>query len=135
MLKPLLFVLISLVSGAISGVVLAGMNLVVVEPFIDKAIGLETSKAVAAGEYVDTNEQNSYRIWQKSGSIIAGSILGISLLSPWHSLCLWQNISSFFWRHRGAVFLSLIICRLCLSSLSSSIPETRLLLEMWTPYT
>ena len=75
-MKSLIFVIVSLVSGVISGLIFAGMNFVVVEPFIDKAIGLETSKAVAAGENVDINEQNSYRIWQKSGSFIAGSILG-----------------------------------------------------------
>ena len=65
-MKSITFIFISLVSGAISGLILAGMNLIVVEPFIDKAIGFETAKHVAAGEHIDMNEQNSYRFWQKS---------------------------------------------------------------------
>ena len=111
MLKSLLFVLISLVSGAISGVVLAGMNLIVVEPFIDKAIGLETSKAVAAGENVDMSEQNSYRVWQKSGSFIAGSILGMafgSLLGIVYAFI--RSYLPFSGDIKRAVFLSLVIC-------------------------
>jgi hypothetical protein len=35
--------------------ILAVVNFVV-EPFIDKGVGLDTSKAVAAGETVNTNE-------------------------------------------------------------------------------
>ena len=110
-MKSLLFVFISLVSGAISGLVLAGMNLVVVEPFIDKAIGLETSKAVAAGENMDINEQNSYRLWQKSGSFIAGSLLGMSfgsLLGIVYAFS--RRYLPFSGDIKRAVFLSLVIC-------------------------
>lgn len=110
-MKSLIFVIVSLVSGAISGLIFSGMNLVVVEPFIDKAIGLETSKAVAAGENVDINEQDSYRTWQKSGSFIAGSILGMAFGS------LLGIVYAFIRRHlpfsgdiKRAVFLSLVIC-------------------------
>ena len=111
MMKSLLFVLISLVSGAISGVVLAGMNLIVVEPFIDKAIGLETSKAVAAGESVDTNEQNSYRVWQKSGSFIAGSVLGMAFGSLLGIVYVFgRGYLPFSGDIKRAVFLSLVIC-------------------------
>jgi predicted cobalt transporter CbtA len=111
MLKSLLFVLISLVSGAISGVVLAGMNLIVVEPFIDKAIGLETSKAVAAGENVDMSEQNSYRVWQKSGSFIAGSILGMAFGSLLGIVYVFgRSYLPFSGDIKRAVFLSLVIC-------------------------
>ncbi len=77
-MKSKTFIFISIFSGAISGIILAGMNLLVVEPFIDKAIGLETAKAIASGKHVDLNEQNAYRIWQKSGSIVAGSVLGMA---------------------------------------------------------
>ena len=77
-MKSITFIFISLFSGAISGLILAGMNLIVVEPFIDKAIGFETARHIAAGEHIDTNEQNSYRFWQKSTSLIAGSILGMA---------------------------------------------------------
>ena len=65
-MKSITFIFISLFSGAISGLILAGMNLIVVEPFIDKAIGFETARHIAAGEHIDMNQQNSYRLWQKS---------------------------------------------------------------------
>jgi len=110
-MKSLLFVFISIVSGAIAGLILAGMNLVVVEPFIDKAVSLETSKAVAAGEKVDISEQNSYRIWQKSGSFIAGSILGMafgSLLGIVYAFI--RSYLPFSGDIKRAVFLSLVIC-------------------------
>ena len=55
------------------------MNLIVVQPFIDKAIGFETARHIAAGEHINTNEQNLLcRIWQKSTSLIAGAILGMA---------------------------------------------------------
>ena len=57
-MKSLTFILISIISGAISGVILSGMNLIIVEPFIDKAIGFETAKIITSGENVDMNEQN-----------------------------------------------------------------------------
>ena len=77
-MKSLTFVLISIVSGAIAGVILAGMNMIVVEPLIDKAIGIETANAIASGENLDMNEQGSFRVWQKAGSVVAGSILGMA---------------------------------------------------------
>jgi predicted cobalt transporter CbtA len=110
-MKSLLFVFISIVSGSISGLILAGMNLVAVEPFIDKAVGLETSKAVAAGENVDISEQNSYRVWQKSGSFIAGAILGMafgSLLGTVYAFI--RSYLPFSGDIKRAVFLSLVIC-------------------------
>ena len=61
-----------------------------VEPFIDKAIGLETTEAIDMGEHVSTDEQNSYRIWQKSGSFVGGSVLGMafgSLLGIVYMFC------------------------------------------------
>lgn len=77
-MKSLTFILISIVSGVIAGIILAGMNLIIVEPFIDNAIGIETANIIASGENVDINEQNSYRVWQKAGSVLGGSILGMA---------------------------------------------------------
>ena len=109
-MKSITFIFISLFSGAISGLVLAGMNLIVVEPFIDKAIGLETNKAIASGKHIDTNEQNSYRIWQKSGSFVAGSILGMaygSLLGIVYAFS--RKFLPFSSDRKKAIFLSLVI--------------------------
>ena len=48
-MKSITFIFISLFSGAISSLILADMNLIVVEPFIDKAISFETAKAHCSG--------------------------------------------------------------------------------------
>ena len=110
-MKSLTFVLISIFSGAIAGVVLACMNLVFVEPFIDKAIGIETANVVASGENVDMDEQNSFRVWQKAGSVIAGSILGTafgSLLGIVYAFS--RKAIPFSSDRKRAVFLSLTMC-------------------------
>jgi predicted cobalt transporter CbtA len=78
-LKALTFIIITLVSGAIAGTILGLINQVIVEPYIDKAIDIEVQNAKKEGEAVDANEHVIYRAWQKSGEIIAGIILGISL--------------------------------------------------------
>ena len=109
-MKSRTFIFISIFSGAISGIILAGMNLLVVEPFIDKAIGIETNKAIASGKHIDLNEQNSYRIWQKSGSIVAGSILGMaygSLLGIVYAFS--RKFLPFSSDKKKAIFLSLVI--------------------------
>jgi ABC-type nitrate/sulfonate/bicarbonate transport system permease component len=49
-----------------------------VEPYIDKAIDIETQNIVE-GEVINSNELIQYHIWQKSGEIVAGTILGISI--------------------------------------------------------
>ncbi len=49
-MKSLTFIIISLGSGALAGLILSGMNMFVVEPLIDKAIDLETAKAITSGE-------------------------------------------------------------------------------------
>ncbi len=77
-MKSLTFVLISIASGILAGLVFATVNLFVVEPYIDKAIEIETSNNVASGEIVDYSELSSYRIWQKSGTFAAGAILGMA---------------------------------------------------------
>ena len=67
-MKTLLFIIISLISGIMAGEILACINLFIVEPTTDKAIGYELQKDMAKGEKVDFGEVNSYRIWQKSGT-------------------------------------------------------------------
>ncbi len=109
-MKSITFIFISLFSGALSGLILAGVNLLVVEPFIDKTISLETSKAIASGKQIDINEQNSYRIWQKSGSLVAGSVLGMaygSLLGIVYAFI--RKFLPFSSDIKKAIFLSLII--------------------------
>ena len=110
-MKSLTFILVSLGSGALAGLILAGMNVFVVEPFVDKAIGLETAKAIDLGENVSTDEQNSYRIWQKSGSFVGGSLLGMafgSLLGIVYMFC--RKAIPFSSDRKRAVFLSLVMC-------------------------
>lgn len=55
------------------------MNQIAVEPYIDQAIEIEGQKTIAEGETVDRQELTQYRLWQKSGEIVAGTILGTSL--------------------------------------------------------
>ena len=78
-MKTLTFIGITLLSGAIAGTLLGLINQVVVEPFIDKAIGIEMQRHIAAGEIIDVNGQSHYRLWQKGGEIAAGAILGMSI--------------------------------------------------------
>src|SRR5215510_9181540 len=78
-LKTLTFIAITLLSGAIAGALLAIINQGLVEPYIDQAINIENQNAMAQGEVINPQEFNAYRIWQKSGEIAAGTILGISL--------------------------------------------------------
>jgi len=78
-MKTLTFICITLLSGAIAGTLLGLINQVVVEPYIDKAIGIQTQAAINAGQIVDPMQQSNYRTWQKGGEIAAGTIYGISL--------------------------------------------------------
>jgi predicted cobalt transporter CbtA len=78
-LKTLHFVLITLVSGAIAGIILGLVNQAIVEPFIDRAISIEMQRHIDRGETVDTVQQSQYRIWQKGGEVVAAATYGISL--------------------------------------------------------
>jgi len=82
-MKTPLFVIIVIVSGASAGLIHGGMNLIFVEPSLDQAIGIENQHLFATGEAEDNSEfwikYDNYRIWQKSGQILAGAILGISI--------------------------------------------------------
>jgi predicted cobalt transporter CbtA len=82
-MKTFLFILIVIASGASAGIILGCANLVFVEPYLDQAIGIENQHLFATGEEKDTSEfqikYEGYRTWQKSGQVLAGGILGISM--------------------------------------------------------
>jgi predicted cobalt transporter CbtA len=82
-LKTLLFLAIVLVSGFSAGIIHGLINLGIVEPYLDWAIGIENQNLFASGEAQDTpqfwEEFGTYRIWQKQGEVVAGGILGLSI--------------------------------------------------------
>ena len=78
-MKTLAFILITLISGAIAGTILGLINQLLVEPYIDQAIEIEVQNTVASGEPVDLDGLAQYRLWQKGGEIVAGTILGTSI--------------------------------------------------------
>ena len=82
-MKTIVFIFIVLISGALAGLVHGTVNFTIVEPYLDQAIGLENESLFASGEAEDNlefwAEYESYRIWQKSGQVIAGVILGIAM--------------------------------------------------------
>ena len=82
-MKSFLFIAIVLISGALAGAIHGTVNFAIVEPYLDQAIGIENQNLFASGEKDDTEqfwaEYESYRIWQKSGQVLAGIILGIAM--------------------------------------------------------
>ncbi|MGH1567117.1 MAG: CbtA family protein [Nitrosopumilus sp.] len=82
-MKTSLFIIIVLVSGAFAGFIHGTINFVIVEPYLDQAIGIENQNLFRSGEEEDTPEfwveYEGYRVWQKSGQILAGVILGTSI--------------------------------------------------------
>ena len=82
-MKTFLFIIIVLVSGAFAGLIHGTVNFAIVEPYLDQAIGIENQNLFASGEEEDTPEfwveYEGYRDWQKSGQILAGVILGMSI--------------------------------------------------------
>jgi predicted cobalt transporter CbtA len=82
-MKTSIFLIIVLVSGAFAGFVHGSANLVLVEPYLDEAIGIENQNLFASGEEDDTLEfwveYEGYRTWQKGGQLLAGVILGTSI--------------------------------------------------------
>jgi predicted cobalt transporter CbtA len=78
-MKTLPFIIITLFSGAIAGIVLGLTNQAIVEPFIDQAISIETQRHIARGDTVDIAQQSQYRMWQKGGEVVAAATYGISL--------------------------------------------------------
>ena len=77
------FIAIVLVSGFVAGTIHGAVNLAIVEPYLDEAIGIENQALFESGEAEDTPqfwvEYNAYRDWQKSGQLLAGGILGMSI--------------------------------------------------------
>ena len=82
-MKSTYFIVIVLVSGFTAGIIHGAVNLVIVEPYLDQAISIENQNLFATGLAEDTPqfwaEYSSYRDWQKSGQILAGGILGMSI--------------------------------------------------------
>ncbi|MDH3341540.1 MAG: CbtA family protein [Nitrosopumilus sp.] len=82
-MKTFLFIVIVLLSGASAGLIHGTVNFAIVEPYLDQAIGIENQNLFASGEEEDTPqfwaEYEGYRVWQKSGQILAGVILGVSM--------------------------------------------------------
>ena len=78
-MKTVIFIIITLLSGAIAGTILGLINQVIVEPFVDQAIDIEKQNMISRGEDVDRQELNSYRLWQKGGGTVAGTVLGTSI--------------------------------------------------------
>jgi len=78
-MKTIIFIIITLLSGAIAGTLLGLINQAIVEPFIDEAIEIETQNMISEGENVYPQEINNIRLWQKGGEIVAGILLGTSI--------------------------------------------------------
>ena len=82
-MRSTVFLILVLVSGAFAGLIHGGVNLAIVEPYLDQAINIENQNLFASGEEEDTPEfwveYNSFRFWQKGGQVLAGVILGTSV--------------------------------------------------------
>lgn len=82
-MKTFLFIIIVLLSGAFAGLIHGTVNFAIVEPYLDQAIGIENQNLFESGLEENTPEfwveYEGYRVWQKSGQILAGVILGISV--------------------------------------------------------
>jgi predicted cobalt transporter CbtA len=109
-LKTLTFVIITLFSGVIAGIVLGLINQAVVEPFIDRAISIETQRHVARGESIDTAQQSQYRIWQKGGEVVAAAMYGVSLSALFGIVFVYSRRSlPGFTNKKKALFLAAIM--------------------------
>ncbi|MDF2422300.1 MAG: CbtA family protein [Nitrosopumilus sp.] len=82
-MKTFHFITIVLISGAFAGLIHGTVNFAIVEPYLDQAIGIENQNLFESGEEEDSPqfwvEYEGYRVWQKSGQILAGVILGTSV--------------------------------------------------------
>jgi len=82
-MKTSLFIAIVLVSGTFAGLIHGGVNLGIVEPYLDAAINIENQSLFASGEEEDNeefwNSYYSYRAWQKNGHVLAGVIHGLAM--------------------------------------------------------
>jgi predicted cobalt transporter CbtA len=78
-LRTTSFLAVTLFSGMVAGVILGLINQITVEPFIDRAIGIETRRDIAKGEVINPTQQDQYRIWQKAGELFAAGLYGITV--------------------------------------------------------
>jgi predicted cobalt transporter CbtA len=109
-MKTLPFIIITLFSGAIAGIVLGLINQAIVEPFIDKAISIETQRHIDRGETIDTAQQSQYRIWQKGVEVVAAAMYGISLSALFGIVFVYSRRSlPGFNNKRKALFLAAIM--------------------------
>ena len=60
-----------MISGAFAGLIHGTVNFVLVEPYLDQAIGIENQNLFDSGEEENTPQfwvkYDGYRTWQKSG--------------------------------------------------------------------
>lgn len=78
-MKTIIFIAITLLAGAIAGTILGAINQVAVEPYIDHAVELEMQNANQSSQIINPAEVTAYRLWQRGGEIVAGTILGLSI--------------------------------------------------------
>lgn len=78
-MKTIIFIAITLLAGAIAGTILGAINQVAVEPYIDHAVELEMQNANQSSQIINPAEFTAYRLWQRGGEIVAGTILGLSI--------------------------------------------------------
>lgn len=81
MKKPI-FLLVVLASGVASGLAYGGATLLLVEPHLDYAIEIENQQMFVSGAAQDgpefRSEFNEFRLWQKSGMVLGGVVMGLS---------------------------------------------------------
>ena len=78
-MKTIIFIAITLLAGAIAGTILGAINQVAVEPYINHAVELEVQNTNQSSQIINPAEFTAYRLWQRGGEIVAGTILGLSI--------------------------------------------------------
>ena len=82
-MKTSIFLIIVLLSGASAGLVYGTVNYLIVEPYLDQASELEIVICLNLARAENTPDfqvnYEGYRVWQKSGQILAGVIYGMSV--------------------------------------------------------
>jgi predicted cobalt transporter CbtA len=78
-MKTIIFIAITLLAGVIAGTILGAINQVAVEPYIDHAVELEMQNTNQSSQIINPAEFTAYRLWQRGGEILAGTILGLSI--------------------------------------------------------
>jgi predicted cobalt transporter CbtA len=78
-MKTIIFIAITLLAGAIAGTILGAINQVAVEPYIDYAVELEMQNTTQSSQIINPAEFTAYRLWQRGGEMLAGTILGLSI--------------------------------------------------------